>query len=84
MNKEARLKEIEKEHVRIAMIDMIPMMMLGLALYARFGGDEEPFLDILNNDIVVNLMFVVSIPVILWSILKVLRLTIERRRLEKQ
>jgi hypothetical protein len=84
MGKEERTKEIEKAFTRLGLIDAIPLVMLGLALHARFGGRGEPILAILNNDLVVNLMFVISIPVIALCAFKAVGLAIERRRIENE
>jgi len=81
MNKEQRLKEIEKGFLKIALIDAVPMLMIGLGLYAKFSGDKEPIFEFLKNDLIVNGLFVVAVPVVVWCMFKSFQLAIERARL---
>ncbi|MFY8274751.1 hypothetical protein AAEU32_11570 [Pseudoalteromonas sp. SSDWG2] len=83
MNKAQRLKEIEKEFIKLGIIDAIPMMMIGLGLYAKFSGVEEPFLPFLKDESIVNGMFLVAVPVVVWVMYKSLKLSLERARLAK-
>ncbi len=83
MKKEQRIKEIEKEMAKLGLIDAIPMLMIGLGLYAKFSGDSEPVFEFLKNESTVNGMFILSVPVVLWCMYRAFKLTNERRMLEK-
>lgn len=82
MQNEERIKEIEKEFTRLGLIDAIPMIMIGLGLHAKFGKGSEPIFSFLKNDMIVNGMFAVSIPVVLFCMLKAVKLASERKRIE--
>ncbi|MBN7819216.1 hypothetical protein [Bowmanella yangjiangensis] len=82
MTKEQRIKEIEKEFMMLGIIDAIPMVMIGLGLYAKFANDSEPVFAFLKDEAIVNGMFIVSVPVVLWCMFRAVKLASERRQLE--
>ena len=82
MDKEKRIKEIEREFTKLGFIDAVPILILGLAIHARFGNTTEPIFDFLRNETIVNAMFVVSVPIIALCAVHAFRLAMERRRLE--
>ncbi|NVJ68583.1 MAG: hypothetical protein HWE16_18990 [Gammaproteobacteria bacterium] len=81
MDKEQRIKEIEKEFTKLGMIDAIPMIMIGLAFYAKFSNEKELIFKFLENDSIVNGMLGVSIPIVLWCIYRAIKLAIEKSKL---
>jgi hypothetical protein len=84
MDKEKRLKEIDKAIAHLGLIDSIPMIVLGLALHGHFAREGEAVLEVLNNATVVNMMFGFSIPVIVWCGFRIIQLSLEKRRIEKE
>ncbi len=82
MDKEKRIKEIEWEFTKLGLIDAVPILMLGLAMHARFAEGVEPVFEFLKNETTVNAMFMVSILIIVVCAIKAFRLSGERRRLE--
>ena len=83
MSKE-RIKEIEKEFFKLGLIDALPMIMIGLGLHAKFAVGNEPVFEFLKNDAIVNGMFIVSAPVVLWVMLKSFKLAKERKAIESK
>lgn len=82
MDNEKRIKEIEKEFIKLGLIDAVPIIMLGLAMHARFGKPQEPLLEILKNEVVVNGFFLFSIPIIAFCAIRTITLRLEKRNLE--
>ena len=84
MESEQRIKEIQKEFIKLGLIDAISMILIGLGLYAKFAKGGEPIFEFLKNDTVVNGMFVFSIPIILWCMFRAFKLASERKNLENE
>ena len=82
MSNNQRIKEIEKEFVKLGLIDALPMIMIGLGLHAKFGKSSEPIFEFLKNESIVNGMFFISVPVVLWVMLKSFNLAKERKAIE--
>ena len=82
MSNEQRIKEIEKEFTKLGLIDAIPMIMIGLGFHAKFGEGTEPIFEFLKNESTVNGMFIVAVPVVLWCMIKAIKLASERKRIE--
>lgn len=80
MNNEGRLKEIEKEFMKLGLIDAIPFIMLGVGVHAKYGGGELVF-EFLKNDIAVGAFLGISIPIIVYCMFRSIQLVMERRRL---
>lgn len=83
MQREARIKQIEKEFIKLGVIDAIPMVMIALGLHAKFSEKDQLVFDFLKDDAVVNSMFVIAVPVVLWVMYRSVKLAIERSRIEK-
>ena len=77
-----RIKEIEKEFTKLGLIDFVPMVMIGLGLHAKFGKGDEPVFEFLKDESIVNGMFIVAVPVVLFCMVKMVKLAAERKRLE--
>lgn len=84
MDKEERKKKVQKSMQMISYIDGTLLIVLGLAIHARFGGRGEPIFDVLNNDNVVNMMFIISVPIIAWCTFKVFVLSGKLQRIEEE
>ena len=82
MNKEQRIREIEKEFIKLGLIDAVPMIMIGLGLHAKFANGGEPVFEFLRDDAIVNSMFVVAVPIVLWCMYRAVKLGAERKRIE--
>ncbi|UTW45418.1 hypothetical protein KFE80_00335 [bacterium SCSIO 12696] len=82
MSNEQRVREIEKEFTTLGLIDAVPVIMIGLGLHAKFGKDGEPIFEFLKNESIVNGMFIIAVPVVLWCMVKAIRLAVERKRIE--
>ena len=84
MDKQQRIKDIQKEILKYNLLDSVPMIMIGLALYAKFSGAEHLIFSFLENETVVNGMLILAIPVVIFCAVKIALLSFERMRLEKQ
>lgn len=82
MSSEQRIKEIEKEFIKLGLIDAVPTIMIGLGLRTKFSKGSDPIFEFLKNETIVNGMFIVAIPVVLWCTIKAIRLSAERKRIE--
>ncbi|WP_406666708.1 hypothetical protein [Gallaecimonas sp. GXIMD1310] len=82
MNNEKRIKEIEKEFIKLGLIDVIPMIMIGLGLHAKFDKGNKPIFEFLKNETIVNGMFIIAVPIVLWCMIKAIKLASERKRIE--
>lgn len=83
MQHEQRIKQIEKEFIKLGVIDAIPMIMIALGMHTKFSG-AEPLFEFLKDDAIVNSMFVIAVPVVLWVMYRSVKLGLERNRIEKQ
>ena len=61
-------KAREKEMIKTAILDAPGVVLVGLALYAKFGANGEPFHPILKNELVVAGMFIVGGAIMLWGV----------------
>ena len=82
MSDTSRIKEIDKEFVKLGLIDALPMIMIGLALHTKFDESREPLFEFLKNESIVNCMLLVSVPVALWVMYKTSKLAKERKAIE--
>lgn len=83
MDKKQQIQKIERQFMWLGVIDSIPMIMLGLALHAKFGGAGKPVFAFLENESTVAAMFAVSIPILTFCAFKAIKLALEKRRLER-
>ena len=82
MSNSQRIKDIDKEFVKLGLTDAIAMVMIGLGLHTKFAKGDEPVFEFLNNDVIVNTMFFVSVPIVLWCMFKAYNLSKERKTIE--
>ena len=80
--KTLELKELQQETIKTTMLDIPGGMMVGLALYAKFGSNGEPFHPALNNQSVVMGLFIVGGAIMLWCSSRILSISKRRRELE--
>ena len=83
MNKEQRLKEIDREIVKVGIIDAPGTILVGLGLYAKFAARGDAFHPLLNDPSVVNIMLLVGGAIMVWGAYKVVSLSREKMRLSK-
>ena len=83
-NTETRLKEIEKEFLKLGIIDAPGCIMLGLGLYGKFGAHGNAFHPLLNDPQIVNTLLFLGGVIVAWGAYKGFRLALERARLENQ
>lgn len=81
---EQRLKDIDKELIKVSIIDAPGSIMLGLGLYVKFAADGEAFLPILNNESVVNFMLVAGAAIMIWGAYKIVTLGREKAKLKNE
>ena len=79
---EQRLKDIDKELIKVSIIDAPGTIMLGLGLYAKFAANGGAFVPILNNESVVNFMLVAGAGIMIWGAFKMVSLGREKARIK--
>lgn len=84
MNPQDRIKAIEKEIVKVGVIDAPGSIMVGLGLYAKFAAKGDAFHPILNNQRVVDLLLTVGALIMIWGSYKVITLAREKSELQKK
>lgn len=83
MQREQRIKQIEKEFIKLGIIDAIPIAMIVLGLHAKFSEKDQLLFEFLKDDVIVNSMFVIAVPVTLWVMYRSAVLSFKRSRIEK-
>lgn len=81
---EQRIAEIEKELLKVSIIDAPGVLMLGLGLYGKFGADGNAFHPLLNNPDVYHGLLVVGAAIAAWCAYKFIRLSKEKLALERK
>ncbi len=84
MNPEQRIKEIQKEIVKVSVLESPGAIMLGLGLYAKFAAQGDAFLPILNNETVVYVLLGLGVAIMVWGALRVFFLAQESAKLQKE
>ena len=84
MKPEERIKEIEKQITRTAIIDTPGTIMVGLGLYAKFGSGGNAFHPLLNNMLIVHAMLAVGTAIVIWGCYRILTLSREKIRLANE
>lgn len=81
MHNDIRIKQIDRQIMLTNIIDTPFTLLLGLALYARFGQKDADFLPLLNDPILLNTLLGVSIGVMIFSGIQIFKLNREKRAL---
>ena len=81
---EARLKAIDKDIAKVAILDAPGTALVGLGLYAKFAAKGDAFHPFLNDQGNVNLMLAAGVAIMLWGARKVFLLLSEKQRLKTQ
>ena len=84
MNPEQRIKEIQKEMVKVSVLESPGAFMLALGLYGKFFSEGDAFLPILNNETVVNVLLGLGVAIMLWGATRIMSLVREGARLNEE
>ncbi len=84
IDKEQRIREIDKEIKKVGIIDAPGSIMVGLGLYAKLAANGDAFLPILNDQSFVNMILVFGGAIMLWGAYKTFTLVRERARLQNE
>ena len=84
MNKEQRIKDIEKAFKKLGIFNGLASIMIGIGMYVKLTRNGDAFLPILNDSSVVNTMLVVGVVMSMWVIYSFLQLARERMQLIKE
>lgn len=76
------IKALQREMIKVSILEAPGSVLLGLGLYARFGADGEPFLPILADESVVMGMLVAGGAIVLWGSLRFVMIGKRRKALE--
>ena len=83
MSPEERIAEIDKEMIKVSLIDTPGSIMVGLGLYAKFGSNGDAFHPLLNNESFVNGMLAIGAGIVIWGGYKILTLGREKAKLKQ-
>ena len=84
MQNQQRIKDIDKQVIKITLLEAPGSLLFGVGLYAKFADDGGSILPILQDQAVVNSIIVVGAAIVLWGTYKILMLTQEKSRLQKK
>ncbi len=79
-DREKEARDLERKLLWVSIIDTPGAILVGLALYGKFGANGNAFHPLLNNDSVLAAMFAVGATIMVWGGWQVV--TISRRRAE--
>lgn len=77
-----KLAEINKNLVKVQILDIPGPLLLGLAIYAKYGAND-PFHPLLKNEFVLMIMFIIGGMISLWGILKATKLGKQKQKVLK-
>ena len=77
-----KLAEINKKIVKVQILDIPGPLLLGLAMYAKFG-TNDPFHPLLKNEFVLMAMFIIGGMISLWGVLKATKLAKQKQKVLK-
>jgi Na+-translocating ferredoxin:NAD+ oxidoreductase RnfD subunit len=79
---EKEAKDLERKLLWVTLIDTPGAILVGLALYGKFGANGNAFHPLLNNETVLAVMFAVGGAIMAWGSWQLV--TIARRRAKLQ
>jgi len=80
---EDRIKAIDKEFLKVVVIDAPASMLVAIGLYAKFAADGDAFLPFLNNQNNVNIILGLGVGISAWCVYKIMTLGREKAALKK-
>lgn len=83
MNNEQRIKEIEKEILKVSIMDAPGSILFGLGLYGKFAANGDAFPPMLNDPSIVNSLLAAGFAIMAWGGYKILTLSREKADLKK-
>lgn len=78
----AEIKALEKEMIKVSILETPGTILLGLAMYAKFAANGQPFHPILADESVLLGMFVAGGSIALWGGLRFMMIAKRRKALE--
>ena len=79
-----RIKDIDKQVIKITLLEAPGSLLFGVGLFAKFTGDGGLILPLLQDQAVVNSILVIGAAIMLWGTYKILMLMQEKSRLQKK
>ena len=83
MNNEQRIKEIEKEILKVSIMDAPGSILFGLGLYGKFAANGDAFTPMLNDPSIVSSLLAAGFAIMAWGGYKILTLSREKADLKK-
>ena len=84
MNNEQRIKEIEKEILKVSIMDAPGSILFGLGLYGKFAANGDAFPLLLNDPSIVNSLLAAGFALMAWGGYTILTLSREKDDLKKR
>ena len=79
-----RLAQLNKEVMKVNLIDAPASVMVALGLYAKFAAKGHAFLPILDKPHFADYLIIAGLPVMVWCGIRIFKLSRERATLMKQ
>jgi undecaprenyl pyrophosphate phosphatase UppP len=80
-DREKEAKDLERKLLWVTIIDTPGAILVGLALYGKFGANGNAFHPLLNNDTVLAAMFAVGGAIMAWGSWQVVMIARRRAKL---
>ena len=84
VNKNAELRQIQRNLLITIIIDTPGTILVGLGLYGVFGADGDAFLKILNDQNIAYGAIVVGGAIMIWSFVRVLSLLQKKAKIMRE
>lgn len=84
VNPEDRMQEIEKEFLKVGIINAPGTAMVGWGVYGKFGANGDAFHPVLNDPTNTTILLIVGAAIIVWGSYKFIRLGREKSKLVKK
>jgi len=76
-----RVKDVDKDLIKVAIMDIPGVVMVGLGLYGKFAAKGDAFHPFLNNKNNVHIVLVIGAAIMMFSAYKYITLIVERSKL---
>ncbi len=81
--KQQRAKDINKQIIKVSLIETPGTLLFALGLYTKLSDSAEPVFPFLQDPAVVNSLILIGGAIMLWGTYKIIMLIQEKARLQK-
>ena len=73
-------KQLQREFIKVGIIDAPGSILIGLGLYGKFAANGDAFHPFLNSDSNLNAMLAVGGAIWAWGMYRIIKITMKKRR----